>query len=197
MKTFFGILIFLTFPNFLLGQSNIFVKILTLSTNFERGENDSLYKNKISKNGFLTLEPALLVGIETFADSKTSIKFHQSLGFDAVSHLCGFTQIMIRRQIWEYYRNKIFAGIGPTLFLRESWSNIPEYKQDNSFEKQEKIEYSISWFSGEIEYNRKFSKRNDLTISLNHNHPWSFCVAVGWKFWFTRETKKPCNCPTY
>jgi len=178
-------------------QSNMCIKANSLSYNFYKNENSNLYKTKLLDNGQLTLEPGIQLSAEIFGSIYTSFKILQTVKNDACSKFSGSTQLLIRYRLFKRWRHSIYAGIGPVIFYRESWTSINNYTDNNFYEHSDPLDYKNFWLSGEIEYNYSINKFGDFSLSLNQINGNSLGVLFGYKYWFSRKPRKNCNCPSY
>ena len=177
-------------------KSNISIKLIPFSYNPFNNPNYNLINHKITKDGLLTFEPGIQLGFEIFGNDYTSFKMTQSVQYDAMSKFMGATQIMLRRRLLKKWKHSVYIGVGPVFYIRQSWFNIPGYKEEQYFHTANSLQYYLMWLSGELEYNFSISKKSDLTASLNHIAPRSFGFLIGYKYWFNR--KGGCStCPSY
>jgi hypothetical protein len=192
-------LIYLLKCIYIFGQSSTSFKLITISVNPFENKNAKLCKTNLSSSGNVTFDPAILFSAEFFGDPLTAIKFNQAAGVDCALKFYGFSQIMIKRKIWEEYKNSISIGFGPVVHYRNSWKTLPDYVDEEVYSDDGDFQYKISWFSGEIEYNHYFSKKSDLCISINHIHRESFGIAIGFKYWISKQpSRRGCiSCPSF
>jgi len=191
------IIICFIFSNYSKSQSNVSFRFSTLSVNVYDTLNTSIYKTKLIDNGILTIEPGLFFSGEVFGNDYTSAKFIQSIRIDACTKIMSTSQILLRYRVFKKWKNTITFGIGPVLFLRQSWQSIPEYNQEGYYTNSSSFQNSVMWFSGEIEFNKQFSKHGDLTLSLNHLSPYSVGVLIGYKYWMSRKSSHCNTCPSF
>ena len=177
----------------LYSQSNISIKLLTLSYEFNV-ENAELYNQTFTDNGTLALEPGFVFSYEAYANKNTAIKLNQAVFYDKVSSLSAFTQLMFKFRVFTHYKHSMYFGIGPNLQLRKSRQDIVGYIDEGYFSDLGDYQYKLSWFSAEIDYNIYLNKKTDLSISLNHISPRSIGLAVGFKYWKSKTPKKKRGC---
>jgi len=182
-------------------QSSISIKAVTLAAHPFENRNSELYNTSISSNGTFTAEPGLLFSFEVFGDPFTSLKFVQMGNYDQCSKLSGYTQIMIKRKLFQYYKHSMSIGLGPMVHYREKWTDIVGYQDEGFYTDKGNMQYKITWVSGEIEYNYYIGKKGDISIALVNLHPESIGLAIGYKFWISKtgnNHKKGCiSCPSF
>jgi hypothetical protein len=198
VKTLFLITVFLLFHSIkLFSQSNISARLTSICVNPIDTINNSVYKNKITKNGLLTIEPGLAFSAELFGNDFTSAKLSQTLRLDACSKIAGSTQVLLRFRLLKKWKSTLTAGIGPIYFFRQTWGNVEGYTNEEYFLTSSSTQHAVMWFSGEIEYNLYLSKHADLVVTANHLSPRSFGILIGYKYWFSRKSSKCNTCPSY
>ncbi len=178
-------------------QSNVSIKANLLSYNLYKNENSNLYKTKLLDNGELTLEPGIQLSAEFFGNIYTSFKIMQTVKNDACSKFSGSTQLLIRYRFFKRWKHSIYAGVGPAIFYRESWTGLDNYIDNSFYEQSDFLEYKNVWLSGEVEYNYSLNKYGDFSLSVNQINGNSLGVLFGYKYWFSRKPRKKCNCPSY
>jgi len=176
-------------------QTNISVRATGIAIHPFTNDNIALYKNKLTGNGSVCFEPGLQFSAELFGTAATSFKFVQGIQNDAAAKLSGTTQIMFRIRILHLWKNFVHIGIGPAFHYRQTWTQFPEYEQEDMWETNSKMDVNKSWISGEIEYNYYFSKNSDLSFSINHSQPQGFSLFLGYKYWLSRKSNRCNTCP--
>lgn len=200
MKFCFKISVFILLLLFniqLFAQSNISARLISVCVNPYDTINNSLYKNNILKDGLLTIEPGINFAAEVYGNDYTSIKFVQSMRYDACSKIAGSTQVMLRFRLLKKWKSSLTFGIGPIYFYRQTWATIEGYTNEDFYLQSGTIQHKVNWLSGEIEYNHYLTKHSDLSISINHISPRSFGLLIGYKYWFSRKSSKCNTCPSY
>ncbi|MBN1251882.1 MAG: hypothetical protein JXR51_10580 [Bacteroidales bacterium] len=193
-KAFFNILlVLLIFECNLSSQTNISVKFLSLTYEFD-ALNSVFYNRKLNEKGSFCLESGLIFSFEAYSNENTAIKFSQSLFYDKLSQLSANTQIMIKFKLIKHFKNSLYVGIGPNFQLRKARNSINGYIDEAYYENLNDLQYKISWLSAEIEYNYYLNKKTDLSISINHIQPKSIGLAVGLKYWINKVPKKKRGC---
>lgn len=193
--TFTFIIILLIFSQSLVAQSNIGIKLTTVTYQFTDVQPE-LAKLKISQNGQFAFEPGLIFAFEGYATSNTALKISQSFLLDKALHLAGSSQVMIKFRIAKSFKHAVYIGFGPVFHYRQTWANMENYIAEPVYKTSLDWQHKFSWLSGEIEYNYYLNKYTDLSISFNHIQAESIGLAIGFKYWISRTTKKGCiSCP--
>jgi hypothetical protein len=195
LKDIIFVSIFLILSNLLLSQSNISLKLSTLTYQFTDVQPE-LAKLKLSQNGQFAFEPGLIFAFEGYATSNTALKISQAFLIDKALHLAGSTQIMVKFKVAKSFKHAFYIGFGPIFHYRQTWANMDNYIDEPVYKTSLDWQHKFSWLSGEIEYNYYLSKMTDLSISFNHIQAESIGLAIGFKYWMSRTTKKRCiSCP--
>ena len=174
-------------------QSNVNIKLITLSYQFT-DNNIELAKQKLGGSGKLAYEPGFVFSYESFATPATSIKAAMALYYDKASKLAGFPQILIRFRLFNAYKHSMSVGFGPAVYFRQTWATIDSYQDDGVYTDAGDWQYKIAWLSGELEYNYYISKNANLSVSLNLINPETMGLAVGYKYWISKKTKRKRGC---
>jgi len=197
-KIIFFSFLSLFFCKFVVGQSNINLKLITLSVYPVESENVALFKYGIDKKGLYAFEPGIILSYEYFGgDQRTSFELSQAVFIDRAAQLAGFTHIGIRRVVFTHYRHSLCLGIGPAFYYRNNWSDLSGYVEDEGYSTEGEYQYKLVWLSGEIEYGCYISKKVDIMASLNMTHPKAFSLAVGLRYWISKKKRKACDCPSF
>jgi hypothetical protein len=189
------VIILFVFGQSLFAQSNFNLKLTTISYQFTDVQPE-LAKLKLSENGQFAFEPGLIIGFEGYATNNAALKISQSFLCDKAAHLAGSTQVMVKFRLIKSFKHAVYIGIGPVFHYRQTWANMENYIDETVYSTSLDWQHKFSWISGEIEYNFYLNKLTDLSISFNHTQAESIGLAIGFKYWFTRTTKKGCiSCP--
>lgn len=203
MKTIRNIFFLLTIlsiiPFVSKGQSNFGLKISTLSGRFTESKNSALYTRTLDSTGNFSFEPGMLMSYENFFGNQTiSIKFMQGFYNDCTGSFAMLSHVGIRFRLLQKFKHSLNVGIGPTLFIRQDWSTLEGYVEEDDYEMRGDWQYKMSWFTGEIEYTFYLTQYFDLATSINFIHPQALNFAVGMKYWISKKPKrKPCDCPSF
>lgn len=192
MKIYLIILIVLA-AKILNAQNNFSLKLSPISYQFSDVQPE-LVKLKPGGDGKLAFEPGLLFSYEEFAGSNTSLKVSQAIILDKATKLSGSTQIMIKFRAIKYFKHSVYAGFGPIVHYRQSWTTIENYVPEPAYKIAGDWQYKFSWLSGEVEYNYYLNKYTDLSVSLNQTQAESIGLAIGFKYWFSKSPKKKRGC---
>jgi hypothetical protein len=174
-------------------QSNINIKLNTFTYQFT-DNNTQLAKLKLSGNGKFALEPGLIFAYEAFASPVTSLKINTALLMDKAGKFAGFPQVLIRIRLFNAYKHSMTLGVGPAFYFRQTWANISGYEANDVYSGDGAWQFRPVWFSGEIEYNYYLSKMSNLSVSLNLINPESIGLAVGYKYWISKKSKRKRGC---
>jgi len=178
-------------------QQSIPFKIAPLGLNTGIDQNQDMYLADLSGDGSLTFEPSFQIGYEYYGKDNTSLKFIQGIGRDQMKKFYGFSQILLRYSFVLDKKNNVTLGIGPNFQFRNTWSSYSNYTDEGIFKTIANTQYKIFWLSGEIEYNHFVNRNFDFSISLNHTHPYTVAIFIGFKYYLTRKTTFCETCPSY
>ncbi len=176
------------------GQKNISFKLLSITTNQFENRNSSIYKSKLTDNGKFTFEPGILFTYEVYANQNSALKINQALYNDRCSKLAGFSQILVKFRLGRIWKHSFSIGIGPILHYRKDWSDIEGYQDENLYKVWSDWQQRFSWISGEFEYDFYLNKKGDLSISINHIHAEGISLAIGYRHWISKKSKKKRGC---
>jgi len=179
----------LIISNLSLAQSNVSFKLSTLSYQFTDVQPD-LAKLKITSDGKLAFEPGLIFAFEGYASSNAALKISQSFLVDKATHIAGSTQLMIKFRVAKSFKHSLYIGFGPVFHYRQTWADMENYIDEPVYNTSLDWQHKFSWLSGEIEYNYYLGKFTDLSISFNHVQAESIGLAVGLKYWFSRNPEE-------
>jgi len=178
-----------------MSQSTIQFKLAMLGVHPFDEKNSQLFENKIDANGVFITEPAIIVGYESFLLADV-FAWRGMFGFviDAASKPAIVLHLGVKQRLVQIWRNSISIGVGGNLYGRDSWSTIPGYVQDNSWNANGDWEYKWG-IMAELEYALFLNDNNDITLSVLYGHqPNTFTFTVGYKYWFSSIIKHPRKC---
>jgi len=195
---------FATFSLLSYGQNNYSLKFYALGVHPFDDVNESILTRKIGEKGKFAFEPGFIASAELFINTdKVSIKPMQSIYYDRLGKIAGFTHLGLRAYVYNYKKHSIVLGVGTSLFYRQNWANTENYVDEDIYKLSNGFQYKTFILSGEIEYNYYLSKLNYFSVSLNQIDLMAFTVAVGYKQMFNpkkkkhNKRKKACDCPSY
>ena len=174
-------------------QSNVNIKLLTLSYQFN-DNNTNLANRSIDEDGRLAFESGFIFAYETFANTTTSLKIATSFYYDKASKLAGFQQVLIRFRLFNAFKHSMSVGFGPSFNFRQTWATMDGYKDYGIYNNNGDWQTKMSWLSGELEYNYYISKNANLSVSINLINPQSVGLAVGYKYWISKKPKRKRGC---
>jgi len=174
-------------------QSNVNVKLNTITYQFT-DNNTQLADLKLSSNGKLALEPGLIFAYESFATPVTSLKINMALLMDKAQKLSGFPQVLVRFRLFNAYKHSMTLGVGPAFYFRQTWATIDGYEEDGVYSGDGDWQYRPVWISGELEYNYYLTKMSNLSVSVNLINPESIGLAIGYKYWISKKSKRKRGC---
>lgn len=198
-KLFFVLSLLTVFCSPLKAQQNISVVLIGPGLDFGDRENSAIYKTMPGEDKILLMEPGIRFGAEVYGNPATSFKFAQSVRYDSMHKLAFSTQIMIRLRLFKVYKHSMNFGFGPSVFYRQTWSEIDGYTDEKLYEQKTngKFQTRINWVSAELEYNYEISKLDDFSFSIIHLNPEAMGFAFGIKHWFTRKSSHCNTCPSF
>lgn len=176
-------------------QSNISLLLTGIGYDFSDRKNVNIYNRNIA-DGKIVADPGLQFAFEVYSGDITGIKFTQSANLDACNKIAGATQIMLTFRLFKIYKHSIHLGIGPKAFYRQTWQNINGYINDDIYQNGD-VQYKICWLSGELDYNYRLDKKNDITFCIGQTTPVSAGVMIGIKHWFSRKSTNCITCPSF
>ena len=193
------------FCNSVYSQNSYSAKIFGVGFHPFSEVNSQILTKKIDNNGQFAFEPGVILASEFFLNSDmVSLKPMQSVYFDRMGKIAGFTHLGIRAYVYKKKRHSLVLGIGTSLFYRQDWSNIENYIDEDIYGTKYDFQYKLFMLSGEIEYNYYLSGLSYFTVSLNQIDLQAFTFSVGIKQLFKykkkkhkRRRKKACDCPSF
>ncbi len=183
--------------NELSAQNALSFRIITLSIHPWAKNNLTLHKNPIDDKGYLTFEPGLIVSYDRHLKKKLSFNFSTAGMNDRFNTFAGYTQIMLKYNVFKYYKHSINAGLGPAVHYEVDKTNVTGYENEDHLIFAGNVGYQISWLSGMLEYNYFWSKDLGISLALNHIHPHSPAFSAGFRFDIPDLNGKGCNCPSF
>ena len=198
MKTILSV-IFLVFINFkiLSAQSSLSARLLTVSVHPFAEHNLPLHQSAIDNNGYITLEPGLILSYDRFLAEKISFRFSTAVMNDRYNMLAGYSQIILKYKLFKYYKHSFYIGFGPAVFYETDKSNLETWINEDNYNLSGNTLYKIGWISGMLEYNYYLTKEIDFALSLNHSHSKSLALSIGIRFDIPDPNGKGCNCPSF
>ncbi len=178
-------------------QSNYSFRFSTVVFNPLDTLNRPIYISNLTKNGLLSLEPGIYMGLELFGNDYTSVKFAQSVRLDPCFKIMTTSQIFLRYRLFKRWKNTMTISVGPVLFIRGTWKDLTGYYQQEYYQNTLYFQNSVMWFSAELEFNRHVSKHGDFVVTLTHMSPHSAGILIGYKYWMRRKAKRCGTCPGY
>ncbi len=162
--------------------------------------NHHLYANNLDPLGTYQLEPGGIFVFENIS-GMLSLKIMQGFYRNAMGLNSGFTHTGLRVFIINGKKHSVSAGLGPTLFYRQTVSQLENALPDDSYVGQEGQDWEFRFMplSGELEYNFHANSRNDFTISLNHVANTAVALSFGYDYWLSprRKPRGACSCPSF
>lgn len=179
----------------LLSQTTIQGKFSLLGVHPFDSRNSHLYANTIDANGNFTVEPMIIVPIETFIRGDfLSWRFAPGILADAAGQPAFFMHLGLKRRIIQIWRNSVSLALGGNLYGREIWRNIPGYNLDDSWSQNGTWEYKLGVMA-ELEYAWYINDHNDFTMSVIYGHQEeTFTFTIGYRYWFSNIIKNPPRC---
>ena len=172
-------------------QKNLSIEALTggIQSHSEIDPNTQVY----SVNFEYLFEPGVQLGYQFYSQNsqRFSAKFIAATFYDTNGILAGYTNFQVKYELMQVYKSNLNIGFGPTVHFSSVNSGDPEqqlFQIGNVF-------ISPSWISGEFEYNRYMSRKADISISLNHIRKREIGVAIGIRYWISKQKKSKCFCP--
>jgi hypothetical protein len=148
-----------------------------------------LQPNRLDPDATFVLNTGVFLGYERFFyKDLASVKVIQgflgdcSNGFAVVSHLG------IRANLLNVEKHRVYAGLGPTLIIRDSWNRFDDYESSGFFNDHYsrslgELQWKIVPFGFEFEYDYVFNPKNQLSVSFTPGLPMAGLLSVGWKHW--------------
>ncbi len=183
-------------------QSNISLKVSSLTMQASLDKNVDIYKNNLTENGKWLIEPGLVFSTEFFFVQRiATLKLIQGIYLDRADKLSGFTHIGFNRRILKRWKHSFNVGIGTSICYRKDWQIIENYQTEKRYIKAENgWYYTFQWLSFEIEYDYALGKNIDLSVSINTIRPRTVALAIGLRYWINKKRRKRrggCNCPQF
>jgi len=178
-------------------QFGLSVKTYPLAHYLVQSEEIS-YSNVLKNNSKQTICTGISLGAEYFTSGdRVSAKILWGVHRDRMSKLSTFMQIGARGYIYKKKEHSFYIGVGPAIFLRNTWAQIPGYDSAGYYTQQGVWDYKFSVFSAELGYNYEIRKRLDLSVSLFHVEYEALAVSFGLSYWLGKRIRgKSCNCPS-
>lgn len=189
------LLLSFTFGKPIFSQTTIQAKFSALGIHPFDSRNKHLYANTLDANANFTVEPMVIIPIETFIRGDfLSWRIAPGLLADAAGQPAFFIHLGLKRRIVQIWRNSFSLAIGGNLYGREIWRNFPNYNLDDSWSQNGTWEYKLG-IMAELEYAFYLNDNNDITLSLIYGHQEeTFTFTVGYRYWFSNIIKNPPRC---
>lgn len=159
--------------------------------------NKHLYDNTIDANKNFTVEPMLMVPIETFIRGD-HFSWRIAPGFltDAVGNPAMFIHLGLKHRIIQIYRNSVTLAVGGNLYGRERWDIFSDAHPYSGWSANGDWEFKLG-IMAEIEYAFYINDNNDITLSGIYGHQEdAFTFTIGYRYWFSNIIKNPPRCST-
>jgi hypothetical protein len=168
-------------------RKNLNFKYFGLTVHPKGDDNAEIMPLNPDGKGYLVLNVGGSVGYEQFfVPEKFSVKAIQAFYADCALQFAGFTHLGLRAVIFDIGRHSLNGGLGPTLVYRRNWSKLPGYTVATSFfggDPEDKWQYKMIWYAGELEYNYRLSTRTDLSTSFVPGYPNIMSLSFGVRYW--------------
>lgn len=158
------------------------LKFFGLSVHLRETPYPEIFRNRLDEKGILVLNFGGIAGYERFVVRDViSVRVEQGLYSDCASSLAGFTHIGWRGQIFRAGKHSLNGGFGPTLVYRRDWNRLEGYEDDGYFNRSRNWQYKFYWYAGELEYNYRLTKQNELSVNLVPGVPELVSLGVGFR----------------
>lgn len=183
-------LIILCFPFAISAQSNLSVEFLSGGFKSEVIETPGSSSYQIQFD--YVFEPGILLSYQLYSDAaRYSIKFFQGMYQNSAASTSGFTSVMLKYEIYQYYKHNWNIGIGPTLH----YSPVSAGIIDQPLFQLNDTKFKAAWLTAEFEYNIYVARKLDFSLSISNVASKSIGVVGGFRYWISKTSKKSCNCP--
>ena len=143
------------------------LKYFGLSVHLKESPHPEIFPNKLDEKGYVTTNYGAIAGYDRFiVGNKHAIRLQQGVYADCSGSLAGFTHVGWRGLIFQKKRHSLNGGIGPTLVYRHDWNRLVGYTDDGYFNRRGNLQYKFYWYAGELEYNFRFTKKTELSVSM-------------------------------
>jgi hypothetical protein len=164
-------------------KSAVFVKFMGLTYHLQGGKGyESLYPAKLDSKGYFVMNFGVIGGYDYFfQDSLWSAKIMAGIYRDCAGLTAGMGHIGLRFKALDIDGHVLYAGIGPTILIRDSWKRFTQYNAD-IYSSASDYEYIVA--PGiEVEYDWMIDKNNGFSLSTIPYIPISFNFFAGWKYY--------------
>lgn len=181
----------------LYGQQTITVKYFGLTIHPAGDKTANIQPYKLDKNAVFVANFGGFIGYERYlhedlvsAKTISAVFTDCSGGFAVVQHLG------IRGTLMKLEKHRIYAGLGPTLLVRDSWTRFGDAYQSSGFFNLSNtktfgdVQWKLIPYGFEFEYDYVFTDKNQLTVSFTPGVPLAAILSVGWKHWFNVKSYK-------
>ncbi len=168
------------------GQSNLNIKLNTFAYNLAEPLNSGDMKLALNNKGSIVFQPAINLSVEAFMYQKVlSFRLHQSFVLNPYLNLDGVSGISAHLRVYGKWKTAINVGIGGAMAYPLLVNNADVGEVNNA-----------PFITGLVEYNRFINKRTDLSIALAHAYSNHVSIAVGLRFWISKDIKIRRKCST-
>ncbi|MFQ6615907.1 MAG: hypothetical protein ACE5HZ_03965 [Fidelibacterota bacterium] len=159
-----------------------------LPFHLKKSPHPHLYRRKLDKSGLAVLNVGLILSYEVMIPSgDVSLKMVQGLFLDCANQLAGFTHVGFRGRRSDA-THSVSVGIGPTLFYRKDWKNLPGYVDEGLFQRTDTWQYRFIWYAGEVQLDTNISPRWAFSTTLIPGYPEFVAVTSGLQYLSTAPT---------
>ncbi len=168
------------------GQSNLNIKLNTFAYNLAEPLNSGDMKLALNNKGSIVFQPAINLSVEAFMYQKVlSFRLNQSFVLNPYLNLDGVSGISAHLRVYGKWKTAINVGIGGAMAYPLLINNADVGEVNNA-----------PFITGLVEYNRFINKRTDLSIALAHAYSNHVSIAVGLRFWISKDIKIRRKCST-
>ncbi len=163
------------------------IKFTGLAIHPKKQPNVGLFQTKFDQRGNVVLDSGITLSAEIGIYRKLGIKLAQAIlwrdcagKFAALSHLglnIGGAGAMLGNT-----KHGISGSIGPMIYWRKSWKDLPGYIADDSWLKKRKNsawETKIIPLGGQAEYNYYFSENYGASVNVLPGYPDIISITAG------------------
>jgi hypothetical protein len=170
-------------------QKAITIKYFGMTIHPNGDDMAHLQPNRLDPDATFVVNTGVFLGYEQyFYKDLASVKLIQgflgdcSNGFTTVSHFG------IRANLMNTAKHRVYAGIGPTLIIRDSWNRFEDYNSSGYFNDHYsrslgELQWKLVSLGFEFEYDYVFSEKNQLSVSFTPGVPMAGLLSIGWKHW--------------
>jgi len=183
-------------------QADLSFRVMSITASPFEEENNSLELSSFGNSGTFAVEPGAILGAAIYTDERTSFQASLAAYNDKAGKPAGFASVHLKYKFAKKYKHSFTAGIGPSIFVRQSWNKLDGYIDNEVYTENGGSQYKMAWLSGELSYNYYFSKSSDLYISAIRTSPQAFGITAGVVFQLGGKKSRygrsrGCDCPSY